>query len=50
MTKTAALSIRVEPEIKAAAEKAAAGEGRSLANWIEQTLALRLRELKLLKK
>jgi predicted HicB family RNase H-like nuclease len=49
MTKTAALSIRVEPKVKAAAEKAAAADGRSLANWIEQTLVLRLRDLKLLK-
>jgi len=50
MTRTAALSIRIEPEVKAAAEKAAAADGRSLANWVEHTLTARLRELKLLKK
>jgi predicted HicB family RNase H-like nuclease len=44
MPKTAAISVRVAPEIKAAAEKAAKADGRTLANWVEQILARELRE------
>ena len=38
MTKTAALSIRVEPELKAALERLAKADKRSLASYIEIAL------------
>jgi predicted HicB family RNase H-like nuclease len=50
MPKTAAISVRVAPEIKAAAEKAATADGRTLANWVERVLAQKLREGGYLKK
>jgi len=34
-TKTATMTLRVEPRIKAAAEKAAEKDHRSLTNWVE---------------
>lgn len=50
MPKTAAISVRVDPAIKAAAEKAAAAESRPLANWVELVLAVELRKRGYLKK
>ena len=38
MTRTAAIGIRVEPEIKAAVEKAAAADRRTVASLIEKIL------------
>jgi hypothetical protein len=38
MTKTAALSIRIEPALKAALEKLAAADKRSLASYVEIVL------------
>ena len=39
MAKTAALSLRVEPELKEALEKAAAAERRPLASYVEIVLS-----------
>ncbi len=50
MPKTASIGIRVDPTVKAAAEKAAAADGRTLANWIERLMAQKLREQGYLKK
>lgn len=41
--KTATLNLRISPELKAAAEKAAADDGRSLTSLIEKLLADHLR-------
>ncbi|KAB2916746.1 MAG: ribbon-helix-helix protein, CopG family [Hyphomicrobiaceae bacterium] len=38
MTKTAALSIRIEPELKAALERLAKDDRRSLASYVEIAL------------
>jgi predicted transcriptional regulator len=38
MTKTAALSIRIEPELKAALERLAEADKRSLASYAELAL------------
>ena len=43
-------SPRVAPEIKAAAEKAAAADSRTLANWAELVLTQELRKQGYLKK
>jgi predicted HicB family RNase H-like nuclease len=50
MPKTAAISARIAPAVKAAAEKAAAADGRSLANWVERALVRALVEQGYLKK
>lgn len=50
MPKTASIGIRVDPAVKAAAEKAAAADSRTLANWVELVLAERLRKDGYLKK
>jgi hypothetical protein len=39
MAKTAAIGIRIEPELKDAIEKAAKTERRSVASYIEKVLA-----------
>ena len=39
MVKTAAISLRVEPELKAALEAAATADRRTLASFIEKLLA-----------
>jgi hypothetical protein len=44
MSKTAALSVRVDPAVKAAAEKAADADHRSVASLIEKLLVEYLRE------
>jgi hypothetical protein len=44
MARTAAIGIRVEPGVKAAAEKAATDDHRSLASLIEVLLTSYLRE------
>lgn len=44
MARTAALSIRVEPDIKAAVEKAAEDDGRTVAQWVERLILKALRE------
>lgn len=38
MSKTAALSIRIEPELKAALERLASADKRSLASYVEIAL------------
>jgi hypothetical protein len=38
MTKTAAISVRVDPEIKAAAKKAADDDRRTVASLVEKVL------------
>ena len=43
MAHAAALSLRVEPELKAAAEKAAADGQRAVANFVENIPAESLR-------
>ena len=45
--KTATMTLRVDPEIKAAAERAAAHDRRSLTNLIEVLLVTHCRELNL---
>jgi hypothetical protein len=42
-TKSALLTLRVEPEIKAALERAAKDERRSLTSYVEMILIPRLR-------
>jgi hypothetical protein len=37
--KTAQVNLRIEPALKAAAEKAAAGDRRSLTSYIEKLIA-----------
>lgn len=44
MAKTAAISVRVSAEVKAAAEKAAAEDSRSTASLVEKLLTDWLRE------
>jgi hypothetical protein len=50
VTRTAAIGIRVEPEIKAAVEKAAAADRRTVASFIEKILVEYLEEHGHLKK
>ena len=38
MTKTAAISVRIDPKIKAAAQKAAAADRRTVASFVEKVL------------
>jgi len=47
--KTAQLNVRIDPEIKAAAEKAAAADRRSLSSLIEKLLDDYCREVGTLK-
>lgn len=42
--KTSAISLRVSDAVKAAAEKAAEDDGRSLASYVERVLTLHLKE------
>lgn len=44
MARTASIGIRVEPEIKAAVEKAAGDDDRTVAQWIERLIIRALRE------
>lgn len=44
MAKTEAIGVRVSPEIKAAAIKAAEDDGRSVASLLERLLVLYLKE------
>jgi hypothetical protein len=44
MTRTASIGIRVEPDVKVAAEKAAADDHRTLASLIEILLVAHLRQ------
>ncbi|WP_163681134.1 YlcI/YnfO family protein [Magnetospirillum aberrantis] len=44
MRKDAAISVRVTPDVKEAAEKAAKEDGRTLAAYVERLLAAHLRE------
>lgn len=44
MARTAAISIKVEPEVKAAVEKAAADDDRTMAQWVERLIIRALRE------
>jgi hypothetical protein len=50
MTRSASIGIRVEPEVKAAAEKAAAADRRTVASLIEKLLVEYLEEQGYLKK
>ena len=45
--KTATMTLRIDPEIKAAAEKAAARDQRSLTNLVEVLLVAHCRNLNL---
>jgi hypothetical protein len=44
MARTASIGIRVEPEVKAAVEKAAKADDRTVAQWIERLMIRELRE------
>jgi len=44
LARTAAIGIRVEPDIKAAAEKAAAADRRTVASLVEKVLVEYLEE------
>jgi hypothetical protein len=44
MARTAAVSLRVEPEVKAAVEKAARDDDRTVAQWVERLMIRELRE------
>ena len=50
MSKTSAISVRVTADVKAAAEKAAAADSRSVASLVEKILAEWLRANKYLNK
>jgi hypothetical protein len=50
MPRTASIGIRVEPDVKAAAEKAAAADRRTVASLIEKLLVEYLEEHGYLKK
>ncbi len=43
MARTASIGIRVEPELKAAVEKAATADGRTVAQWIERLIVQQLK-------
>lgn len=43
MARTASIGIRVEPELKAAVEKAARDDDRTVAQWIERLMVRELR-------
>jgi hypothetical protein len=49
MAKVAAISVRVEPDVKAAVEKAAKVDGRTVAQYVERLLVAHLREKGFLK-
>jgi hypothetical protein len=49
MAKTSAISVRVSDDVKAAAEKAAAADSRSVASYVEKLLTEHLRMTGLLK-
>ena len=44
MARTAAIGIKIEPALKEAVEKAAADDGRSMAQWVERLIIRALRE------
>lgn len=44
MARTASIGIRVEPGLKAAVEKAARDDDRTVAQWIERLMIRELRE------
>jgi hypothetical protein len=44
MARTAAISLRVDPELKAALEKLAKADGRSLAQFVERILLDRIKQ------
>jgi hypothetical protein len=50
MVKTSAISVRVSDEVKAAAEKAAEADSRSVASFVEKLLTEHLRKAGYLKK
>jgi hypothetical protein len=50
MAKSSAISVRVPDEVKAAVEKAAAADSRSVASYVEKLLAEHLRKQGFLKK
>jgi hypothetical protein len=50
MVKTSAISVRVSDEVKAAAEKAAEADSRSVASFVEKLLTDHLRKTGYLKK
>lgn len=44
MARTAAISLRVEPDVKVAVEKAAKADDRTVAQWVERLMVRELRE------
>jgi hypothetical protein len=44
MSRTAAISVRVEPDLKAALEKLASDDARTLAQYVERVLVVHLKE------
>lgn len=44
MARTAAISVRVEEDLKAAVEKAAKEDGRTVAQYVERVLVTHLKE------
>lgn len=44
MVRSAAISLRVEPEVKEALEAAARADGRTMAQFVERMLVAQLRE------
>jgi hypothetical protein len=48
MARVAAISVRVEPAVKAAVEQAAKSDGRTVAQYVERLLVAHLRERGLL--
>jgi hypothetical protein len=44
MTRSASIGIRVEPDLKAAVERAAKDDGRTVAQWIERLMTGVLRD------
>lgn len=45
MVRSAAIGIRVEPEVKAALEKAAKDDGRTVASYLERMIISHLKKL-----
>jgi len=44
MARTASIGIKVEPEVKAAVEKAAKADDRTMAQWVERLIVRALRD------
>lgn len=44
MAREVALSVRVEPELKAAVTRAAAADGRTVSSWVARLIQAHLKE------